>query len=164
MMEPMDSQAPGTPDDDELLAALREVAARVDPVPDDVVLAARSAIAYRRMDAGLAELLYDSAVAEDRLAGVRGDDGGWRQLTFEGPGVTIDLEVVPEGGRRRVNGQLVPPGVADLRLRHPGGEIETTADELGRFSAEGIRPGPLSIRLERDGADPLRIETGWVTV
>lgn len=164
MIEPMDSQGPGTPHDEELLGALRELTSRVDPVPDEVVLAARSAIAYRRMDAGLAELLYDSAVADDRLAGVRSEGGGWRQLTFEAPGITIDLEVVPEGERRRVNGQLVPAGAAALRLRHPGGEIETTADDLGRFSADGLQPGPLSIRLDRDGPERVRVETGWVTV
>jgi hypothetical protein len=162
MMEPTDDRVVG-PTDEELLEALREVAARADPVPEDVILAARSAIAYRRMDAELAELLYDSAVEDDHLAGVR-SDGGWRQLTFEAPGITIDLEVVPEGGLRRVNGQLVPAGPAALRLRHPGGETEASADGLGRFRAEGIRPGPLSIRVERPEPDPLSIETGWVTV
>ena len=163
MMEPMDDRTTG-PTDEELLAALRDVAGRADPVPEEVILAARSAIAYRRMDAGLAELLYDSAVEDDHLAGVR-SEGGWRQLTFEAPGLTIDLEVVLEGERhRRINGQLVPAGPAALRLRHPGGETQAAADDLGRFTADGIQPGPLSIRVERDGSDPLSIETGWVTV
>src|SRR5262245_45371457 len=66
MMEPTDDRTTG-PTDEELLTALREVAGRADPAPDEVILAARSAIAYRRMDAELAELLYDSAVEDDHL-------------------------------------------------------------------------------------------------
>ena len=49
-------------DDDALLAELAGILARVDPVPGEVTLAARSALAWRSMDAELAELLHDSAL------------------------------------------------------------------------------------------------------
>jgi hypothetical protein len=71
---------------------------------------------------------------------------------------------VPDGEERRVTGQLVPAGEATVRLRHTGGEVEATADALGRFSARGIEPGPLSLRVERPAPDAVSIETGWVTV
>ena len=72
-------------DDDRLLEEIGQLLRRADPVPSDVTLAARSALAWRRMDAELAELLYDSALEAEPLAGVRSTATGWRVLTFEGP-------------------------------------------------------------------------------
>jgi hypothetical protein len=151
------------PSDDELIAELRDLVARVDPVPDEVVMAARSAIAWRRMDAELAELLYDSVLDQEPLAGVRAGIGV-RQLTFEAPATTIEVEVVEEGGLRRLVGQVVPPGPAALQVRHQGGTATAVADALGRFSVDGLRPGPIRIRVEPEGSAGLAVETGWVVI
>ncbi len=150
-------------DDDALLAELAGIFARVDPVPDEVTLAARSALAWRSMDAELAELLHDSALEAQPLAGVRSTGGGWRALTFETPdGIAIEVEVAVERSKRSLIGQLVPPGLAKVVVRFPGAEFPVHTDELGRFQATGLRPGPVSLRCEL--ADGRAIETGWVTI
>ena len=152
-----------TPDDDALLAELGGLFARVDPIPLDVTLAARSALAWRRMDAELAELLHDSALETEALAGVRGTGGGWRSLTFETPdGLSIEIEITLERSKRSLMGQIIPPGPARVLVRFPRADIPTSADDLGRFQATDIRPGPISLRCEL--TDGRAIETGWVTI
>ncbi len=149
-------------DDDPLLVELGELLTRVDPIPSDVTLAARSALAWRRMDAELAELLEDSAVDEEALAGVRSGAGGWRSLTFATPdGVTIEVEVAHERRKRAITGQIIPACAARIVVRFPGSEMELRADELGRFHLSGLRPGPVSLRCEMSSG---AIETGWVTI
>lgn len=149
--------------DDALLAELARLLARVDPVPDEVTLAARSALAWRSMDAELAELLHDSALEVEPLAGVRSTGGGWRALTFETPdGVAVEVEVAAERSKRAIIGQIVPPARAKVIIRFPGADFPVTADDLGRFQADGLRPGPISLRCEF--ADGRAIETGWVTI
>lgn len=138
---------PGPEDDtadDALMAELRVLASIVDPVPPSAIAAARSAIAWRTMDAELAELTADSSV-EPHLAGVRGAASP-AMLTFEGPEATIEVEVTDEGRTRRVLGQLVPPGPGAVEIRHGGGLASLSADEVGRFAASGIVPGPVSLR------------------
>jgi hypothetical protein len=150
-------------DDDALLAELGGLFARVDPVPAEVTLAARSALAWRRMDAELAELLHDSALETEPLAGVRGAGGGLRTLTFETPdGLSIEIEITGEHSKRSLMGQIVPPGPATVLMRFPGGDLPTRADDLGRFHASDLRPGPISLRCEM--TDGRAIETGWVTI
>lgn len=150
-------------DDDALLAELGGLFARVDPVPAEVTLAARSALAWRRMDAELAELLHDSALEAEPLAGVRGTRSGWRTLTFEtSDGLSIEIEVTGERSKRSLMGQIVPPGPARIVVRLPGADIATRADDLGRFQASDLRPGPVSVRCEL--SDGRAIETGWVTI
>lgn len=150
-------------DDDALLAELGGLFARVDPVPAEVTLAARSALAWRRMDAELAELLHDSALEAAPLAGVRGTRGGWRTLTFETPdGLSIEIEITEERSKRSLMGQIVPPGPARVVMRFPGADVPTHADDLGRFQASDLRPGPISVRCEL--SDGRAIETGWVTI
>lgn len=152
-----------TPDDDALLAELGGLFARVDPIPAEVTLAARSALAWRSMDADLAELLHDSALETEPLAGVRGTGGGWRTLTFETPdGLSIEIEITVERSKRSLMGQIVPPGPARVLVRFPGADIPTSADDLGRFQATDLRPGPISLRCEL--TDGRAIETGWVTI
>jgi hypothetical protein len=150
--------------DDRLLHDLGELIGRVDPVPPDVTLSARAALALRRFDAELAELLYDSALDPDALAGVRSATVS-RLLTFEAAGVTVEVEVSPEGEGRRLVGQIVPPGEARLVIRQTSGERATSADALGRFAAEDLAPGPLSIRLEAElDGRTIVVETGWILV
>jgi hypothetical protein len=65
--------------------------------------------------------------------------------------------------RRRLVGQVVPPGPATVVVRHAGGAITARADDLGRFEADGAEPGPLSLRIEPDDGGGA-VETGWVPV
>ena len=146
-----------------LLDALREVVRKADPVPSDVEDAARATFTWRTIDAELAELAYDSLLDDDRLAGVRGDSAP-RALTFEGPSFGVELEVAEDGGLRRLLGQLVPPGPAQIEVRHSGGLLRLAADAVGRFAASGVAPGPVSLRCIVQGSDGPPLETAWVTV
>jgi hypothetical protein len=159
-----DEQRPEEAEADErLLTALRAVALRVDPVPDEVEDAARGAFAWRTIDADLAELAYDSLLDDDHLAGVRSGDAP-RTLTFEGPAFSVEIEVAEEGARRRLLGQLVPPAPARIEVRHSGGLLQLGADEVGRFSAEGVAAGPMSLRCRVEGTEGPPLDTAWVTV
>jgi hypothetical protein len=156
-----DSTAVGLPGDDDLendalMAELRALAVTLDPVPPEVVAAARSAIAWRTMDAELAELTADTSV-EPQMAGVRSGDAP-AMLTFEAPELTVEIEVIQVGEGRRLLGQLVPPGPGEVEIRHKSGRLAVTADELGRFSASDLAAGPVSL-LCRQGSG--LVETDW---
>ena len=142
--------------DDELLAELRALAARHDPVPPEAVAAARSAIAWRTMDAELAELTEDVAF-DPRLAGVRGS-GEPSLLTFESPHLTVEVEVLETATGRRLLGQLVPPSPGQVEVRHGGGTTWVDADEVGRFRADDVAAGPVSVRCF---AGSRLVETDW---
>jgi hypothetical protein len=147
-------------DDELLLAELRAVAARVDPVPAAVVDAARASLTWLRVDAELAELLSDSAVEHRSLALVR-SDGGSRSLSFGSGELTIDVEILVEGSRRRLVGQLVPPGPGTVEVQSPTLRTTVDADDLGRFRADGVPPGRMRLRVTRDG---VAVETSWIEI
>src|SRR5919108_1573148 len=133
-------------DNDALLAELRALVTRSDPVPASVVHAARQAWTWRTIDAELAALVYDSALDDTALAGVRSTEAE-RLLTFEVGDVAVEASVTVVGERRRVVGQLVPPQSATIEVRHGGRTTEMAADEVGRFTVEDVVPGPVGIRL-----------------
>jgi hypothetical protein len=145
--------------DDRVLARLRELGATADPVPASALLAARSALAYLRMDAELAELVHDSS--EDReLVGVRGAADDPRLLSFHSGVAQVELEVVTEGSRRRLIGQCLPATVLTVTVRQPAVELTTTTDDLGRFTME-VPAAPVSLRCIWPLTDQV-IETSWV--
>jgi hypothetical protein len=148
--------------DEALLAHLRALAAAADPVPEEALLAARSAFAYLRMDAELAELTYDSAVDEDQLVGVRSATGTTRQLTFQAGVAQLEIEISPAGTERRLVGQCLPATAVDVTVRQPAVQRATTTDDLGRFVLE-VTPGPVSLRCSWPHAAQV-IETAWVVV
>jgi hypothetical protein len=160
----MTDEVNGTDEADErLLGALRTVVGMADPVPTDVVEAAKASLTWRSIDAELAELAYDSLLDDGLLVGTRSETAP-RSLTFEAAGVTVEVEVVDVGAQRRLLGQLVPPGPADIQVRHSGGLIRVGADEVGRFTAAGVAPGPVSLRCRVTGAEAPPVETPWVVV
>lgn len=148
--------------DEALLAHLRALATIVDPVPEEAVLAARSAFAYLRMDAELAELTYDSSAEDKALAGVRSATGTTRQLTFEAGVAQLEIEITATGTTRRLVGQCLPATALDVTVRQPDAEQVTTTDDLGRFVVE-VSPGPVSLRCSWPHAAQV-IETAWVVI
>jgi hypothetical protein len=171
---------PGDPEPDEedarLLAELRELGRVFDPVPAEVIFAARGSQAWRRVDAELAELAFDSSVDRElELAGVRGGDDV-RLVSFEGPELTVEVEIASDGEHRRLVGQLVPPQVAAVELRTlpasagPGTAARSTdaeprvaqADGLGRFILDRVTAGPASLRCVL--APGRTVETGWLLI
>jgi hypothetical protein len=147
------------PSTDPTFATLRSVIGRADPVPPAVVEAARAAYTWRTIDAELAELTADSAMA---AAGVRSTSAP-RLLTFEGAGVEVEVEVAQAGSTRHLSGQLVPVGPAQVTVRWAGGTKEATADDLGRFAVEGIPAGSVSLVVARAGAQH-PIVTSWISI
>lgn len=142
-------------DDDKVLGELRALGALHDPVPLETVLAARSAIAHLRLDSELAELVADAPV--DARAAVRAV-GAPTLLSFEADAFTVEVEVRDEDSRRRLIGQLVPPMPGVVVVRHGGGTFEVVADEVGRFMAADVAPGPVSLRCTVNGRV---IDTDW---
>ena len=144
-----------TRNDDELLELLGRALRVADPVPEHVMEAARAASTWRTLDQELAELVFDSAT---ELAGVRSEDTA-RQLTFRAPGVEIEVMMVDESSRRVV-GQLVPPQAATIRLTGGDQETDQEVDRLGRFTFDGVPPGPIRLSVLVDGARI--VTTQWV--
>jgi hypothetical protein len=148
--------------DDALLLELRRLVPRFDPVPESVVFAARESLTWLRVDAELAELLSDSAVEDERLALVRGE-GEPRAVSFEAGELTIELDVIEDGPRRKLVGQLVPPAEARIEVQpEQGDHTVTAADSHGRFHAEGVPPGRIRLRITGHGERP--VETSWITI
>jgi hypothetical protein len=133
------------PEDVALEEELRVLAARFEPVPDRLVQAAVDAYAWRTVDADLAELVFDSLADSQEAALVRGGEGE-RLLSFQASSLTIEIEVTAAGAVRRLIGQLVPPQRADVEIRRQDDVVTIATDELGRFIADSLPPGPVSLR------------------
>ena len=145
--------------DDELLALLQRSLEAADPVPERVSAAARTAHTWHSIDAELAQLVYDSR-HDVELAGVR-SEGGSREITFEAPGVEIEITV--RGAVREVVGQLVPPRATDVTITVGERVEESRTDDLGRFRFADVAPGPIRLTVMRD--EPGRtIQTEWVVI
>ena len=143
-------------DDDLLLAELQGVMSRRDSVPQAVLAAATGAFAWRSVDADLAELAFDSLL-ELTGSGARG--AADRQLTFEGNGLTIEVDML-DGGSHLI-GQLVPPQAAAVEVQANGRAATVLADVEGHFTAAaGAGPFRMSVQA---GVGPA-IVTEWITL
>jgi hypothetical protein len=143
-------------DDELLLQELRTAVSHIDPVPPELVVAARSSFIWRTIDAELAQLAHDSAL-DDQPALVRGVAAP-TLLTFEASGLTVEIETVPVDGGWRMLGQLDPAQPGQIEIRHPGGTTSVAADEMGRFAADGLQSGPVSLRCRAGGS---AVDTDW---
>lgn len=143
---------------DQFMGRLRTLASRMDPTPPAVTAAAKAAFEWRTVEAELAELTYDSWMDDREVPGGR-SRGGPRQLTFEAPGLCVEVEVA-DGPAPGLVGQLVPAHPGTVELRHGAGVLTLVVDDLGRFAAPYLPPGPLSLRCTADAATPVDME--WV--
>jgi hypothetical protein len=142
--------------DDRLLAMLTDALAAADPVPPSVIEGARAAFTWRTIDTELAELVFDSA---HDLAGVRGADEN-RQITFQAPGVEIEVMVIDDGSRCLV-GQLIPPAGMTVELVAGDTVRSEATDRLGRFTFDDVAPGPVRlVVLDTEGERV--VQTEWV--
>jgi hypothetical protein len=152
------------PDDVRLEEELRELAARFEPVPDRLVQAALDAYAWRTIDAELAELAFDSLADQDEAALVRGHQQE-RLLSFRASGPPIEIEVTAAGPARRLIGQLVPPQRAEVEIRRQDGIVTIATDEFGRFIADRMPAGPVSLRLgPAPGESRSAVVTQWIPI
>lgn len=151
-------------EDAELEEELRRAAARFDPVPGELVRAAIEAFTWRTIDAELAELVFDSLADQDEMSLVRGPQQR-RMLSFEADGLTIDLEVTRTSSSRGLVGQLIPARQASVEIRVGASVVTVDVDELGRFRAEAVPAGPMSLRCSAAPAEPgTAVVTDWVSI
>ncbi len=87
----------------------------------------------------------------------------WRQLSFRASGLTIELEITGSREYQRLLGRLIPRQSAAVDIRHAQGVITVEADTLGRFSADEVPFGQISLRC-RLGSDQSPVATGWITL
>lgn len=146
-------------DDDELIAELRRVAGRADPVPDHVRQAAAAAFAFRDPDAALAELVGDSGTGVG-FETVRADRADDHVLSYELDGSRAELEVTSTGDGPVLTGQLLDATPEDCELETGDGDrLWIAVDEYGRFLLTQVPSGPARLRFRSlDGA---AIVTPW---
>lgn len=149
----------GVEPDEELLARLRALVARVDPVPESVVAAARACGVWRSVESDLALLTYDSASRSEDLVGVRGTEG--RLLSFRSDTMAVDLEILPGGAG--IVGEIEGPRRARVDVRHSGGSSRETADDLGRFRVGQVPAGLLRLEITDEETDRVT-RTAWILV
>jgi hypothetical protein len=146
--------------DDALLARLASMFRNLDPPPSAAVELAKQSYTLRALDAELAALTADSSLDRPAVA-VRSGGSDPRLLTFEAVGLAVEVEVQVSGaGRRRLLGQLLPPGPARIEFRQPAAPDPrwTDADDRGRFEVENLDPGPVSLICHQPGRRPIATE------
>jgi hypothetical protein len=147
-------------DHDTLLARLGQIADQLDPVPELTYRLAYASFQLRSLDSEIAELVEDSALRTDQLAGVRGDDA--RLLYYQASELGIELEVTSHGGRHAVLGQVVGGADWEVRAETAAWTRPVAVDELGRFRLADLPAGPFRVRVQ----SPHRptVTTNWVTL
>jgi hypothetical protein len=164
-------------DEQTLERELRMAVELFDPVPPHLLDRATAMFTWRTIDAELAELVYDSASAQEPMT-VRGD-GEPRILTFRleplrpapaaapvpapaspAPKV-VEIEIGGEGATRDLLGRVSPSGPDHIDIDRGTATVTVATDARGRFAARDLMPGPLRIRcVYPDGSD---IVTDWIS-
>jgi hypothetical protein len=138
---------------DALLAVVRDVWDRRDPVPDHLVatMQAAAAMAASDLDVELMELVERAT----ELVGARGSSS--YTLRFVHGDTDLLLRVAVDGDRSRVDGWVVPPEPMTVRAL-PGenpSDWSSVVTETGRFELTDLPLGLLRLRLEpHDTARP----------
>jgi hypothetical protein len=88
-----------------------------------------------------------------------------RRLSFRASGLSIELEITSTEHARRLAGQLIPRQSALVDIRHAECVTSVEADTLGRFTADVVPLGSISLRC-RLGADTghASVVTGWTSL
>jgi hypothetical protein len=144
-------------DDEIILAEIREALAARAAVPPTFVAAAKRAYGWDRIDAELAQLIYDSRNDAELSTSVRSESASIRALTFASAVFSIEVEVTDDA----LLGQLIPPQPGTLEVETPAGESAGgEIDEVGCFSIEPKPVGQFRLRF-RTQAQP-DVLTGWL--
>lgn len=146
-------------DDDTLLTELRVALRESREVPEEFLVAARAAYAWRTIDAELAiaELVFDSA-SDPEPAGLTRSGGSSRTLTFRNGPVLLEIEVTAAG----ITGQLSPAQGGRVTARTVDRTYDQTAvDPVGFFTLAAPPPGP--VRIYATTGD-YAIATAWVSL
>jgi hypothetical protein len=146
--------------DDELEAAVRRAAQLFDPVPASLRQLNATLLSWRDPDTELAALVADSR----ELAGtVRGDESILLQFVAGSTAITVEIGSGPDAAYRLV-GQVEPAGGGAVEVRGAAGGLHLACDAEGRFQADDIPRGRLSLRWTPPEAAARAIDTPWLLV
>lgn len=164
MSDSTSTQPHGDPAEDRLANKLRRLLQEEAPLPLNLSEAAKAVFTWRTVDAEIASLVLDSLSphAQDALL-VRSAEFQARLLVLEASDLTIEIQVLPQGERHRLLGQLTPPQPGEITVEH-GDEVSTgRADELGRFLIEGATPGLMRISV-RPASGGRLVVSRWINI
>ena len=132
-----------------------------DPVPDAVRAAAHAALDWRTLDAELAELVADTAAADEELAH-RAQRETDVLLSFAAGDLSVELEIraTPEG--RELMGQRAAAAARRRDARAPRGRARPGRGRPRPLLRRRARPGPARLRVRVDSAaGARRVATPW---
>jgi hypothetical protein len=140
--------------DDPLLALISAAFDReLPPIPDRLTGAARDALQWRRLDAELAELLFDSAAEE--LVGVRGTGTDRRSFRYAAGDAVIRVHLTAA----TITIMVEPPLSVPCRIATSGETTEHRTDEYGELVADAPEL-PVRIEIDLPGGT---VVTPWIT-
>lgn len=142
---------------DGLLDRIRDAFDELPPVPSELQAAARSAFEWRRADAALAELLFDSA--DQELIGVRGTVSDRRSFRFAVDDIVIRVHLT----RATLIVMIEPPLSVPCRIvtqeRTAESIEELRTDEYGEVAVAAPET-PFRFEADLPGGE---IVTPWIT-
>ena len=137
-----------------VLAAIRDIFEKNDPVPADLTERSKFAMTVAALEAEVASIVSDGA-----LVGMRSTEYDRAStITFASDGMTAMVSIEPErGGRARISG-WVTEGPVEVELRERARTRVTRSDDDGRFALDGIERGLVHFvfrSLDDAGAQPV---------
>lgn len=146
-----------TIDDEALMRELGEAVRARDAVTDRARDAARAAFAWRTIDEDLLALTHDAHANAEALVRATADDTQARVLSFEGAGISLEIEVMAD----QLIGQVLPAQQGRITLESPTAPARAVdVDATGFFEFSEPPLGPVRLRLDAAGR---RMTTSWLT-
>ena len=139
--------------DDTVLDRIARAFDGIEPVPDDLRAAAHAAFAWRRADAELAQLLFDSA--SDELVGVRGTSSARRSFRFGTEHAVIRLHLTDES----LVLMIEPPLSVECRIATEQSVDTHRTDEFGELVVP-VPEFPVRVEIDLPGGTT---HTPWIT-
>jgi hypothetical protein len=125
----------------------------LEPIPSRLSAVARDAFAWRRADAALAELLFDSA--SDTLVGVRGTTTDRRSFRYASGQFAIRVHLTDDS----LIVMIEPPLSVACTVDTAHGSEQHRTDELGELAVDAPEL-PLRLEVELPGGT---VVTPWIT-
>lgn len=125
----------------------------LEPIPERLSDAARSAFAWRRVDAELAEILFDSA--ESELVGIRGTSTERRSFRYAANEFVLRVHLTEE----TLIAMVEPPLSVPCRIVSDGNSTDHRTDDLGELAVD-LPDLPLRIEVDLPSGT---IVTPWIT-